>query len=357
MGTIEAAEERRRPRLGSVGGIGAATVVLFLLSPLLAPNVLSKGSLLSMLPFAAILALAAAGQTLVVQQGGIDLSVAGTISMAAAIVTTYPAGDGSKLPVALVLVLLSTALAGCVTGLAVTVAGLSPVVATLGMNALLLGVNVRVSGGSGEIAPENLSDFAIAKFLGIPNTLIVAVLILGATSFFIKRTTFGRRFEAIGASGPAARASGLSTRRYVIGAYIAASVLYGLAGVLLSGFVRIPSVTAGNDYLLPSIAAVVIGGTSLLGGIGSVVASGIGALFLSQLDQVTLAMGAGTAVQNITQAVIIALGMIIQVVPWARARRSRFSSRKTAGTDDVNVDIGQPASSAAGSSSSSTEAK
>lgn len=309
-----------RSSFRGVSGIVAATVILFGVSPLLADNVLSRTSLLLLLPFAAVLALAASGQTLVVQQGGIDLSVAGTISMSAAIVTTYPKGDDGRLLAAIVLVLGAAALAGLVSGLAVTRTGLSPVVATLGVNALLLGVNVRVTDGSPTTAPEALSDFALAKPLGVPNALLVALLIISSVAFLVKRTTLGRKFEAVGSSSAAAAASGISTSKPTIAAYVAAAVFYGAAGVLLAGIVRIPSVTSGNAYLLPSIAAVVIGGTSLLGGVGSVSASAIGALFLTQLEQVTLAMGAGTAVQHMTQAAIIALGMIFQVLS-SRSRR------------------------------------
>lgn len=315
-------------RLGSAGGIVVATALLFVVSPLLASNVLSHSSIMSMLPFAAVLALAAAGQTLVVQQGGIDLSVAGTMSLAVAIVTTYPAGDGGRLGAALALVLAATLVSGLLTGLAVTTVGLSPIVATLGVNAVLLGVNVRITSGSPTTAPGNLTDFVAGRTLGVPNTVVLAGVVICVTCFLVKRTTAGRRFEAVGSSPVAARAAGLPVRRYTMGAYVMASVLYGAAGVLLAGFVRVPAVNVGDEYLLPSIAAVVIGGTSLLGGRGNVVASGFGALFLTQLDQVTLAMGVTTAVQTVIQAVIIALGMLVQLLPSLLSERRQRRQRR-----------------------------
>jgi ribose transport system permease protein len=88
--------------------------------------------------------------------------------------------------------------------------------------------------------------------------------------------------------------------------------------VLLAGYLGIPSLLIGNTYLLPTIAVVVLGGTSLLGGAGSVAATAVGAVFLSQLQQVTIGMGASTSVQFIIQAVIIALGMALRLIPWKR---------------------------------------
>jgi ribose transport system permease protein len=94
--------------------------------------------------------------------------------------------------------------------------------------------------------------------------------------------------------------------------------MYGLAGVLLAGFLQTPNLQPGDSYLLPSIAAVVLGGTALTGGNGSVVATAIGALFLTQLNQVVLGMGAPSSVQLLIEGAIIAIGMGLRNVPWAR---------------------------------------
>ena len=102
----------------------------------------------------------------------------------------------------------------------------------------------------------------------------------------------------------------------MLSTYIVASLAYGGAGILIAGFLRTPGIGAGNDYLLPTIAAVVLGGTSLAGGIGSVVATAGGALFLTQLEQVVLGIGAPASVQLIIQGSIIALGMAVRNVPW-----------------------------------------
>jgi ribose transport system permease protein len=138
----------------------------------------------------------------------------------------------------------------------------------------------------------------------------------------IKRTDAGRRFEGVGASNTGARPAGLVVRRYQLSAYVGATVLYCAAGVLLAGVVSTPSAFQGDSYLLPSVAAVVLGGTSLLGGRGSVAASAVAALFLSQLDQLLLTSGVSNAAQNLVEAGALVVGLAIYSVPWRRVRRS-----------------------------------
>lgn len=300
--------------------IWPATAVLFLVSPLLARGSLEPAALLGMLPFAAILAVASIGQTLVVQQRGLDLSIPGMISIATVIITSLPAGDDALVLPAFLVVLLTCGLAGLVSGVAVTRFGITPLIATLGINALLIGAVLQVTGGTARaIAAPLLDGLVFGKTAGVPNTVILTVLLLAAVSLVTRRTVAGRRFVATGASPAAARAAGIRVHRYQAGAYVASGVFAGIAGVMLAGYVGTPGLLAGESYLLPTIAAVVLGGTSLAGGTGSVVATAVGALFLVQLQQVVLGMGAPASFQLIIQGLIIALGMAAR-----RLDRSRF---------------------------------
>jgi ribose transport system permease protein len=313
---------RRRLGRGPFAGIWVATAALFALSPLLAGGSVGASALKAMLPFAGILAIAAVGQTLVVQQRGLDLSVPGTMSLAAALITTVPDGSAAKLPQALAVVALAAAVCGLVIGLLVTRLGVTPLVATLGVNALALGTVVKVTGGSiAGTVPDGLSHLAGRAVLGVSVLAVLALVLIVAVHWLTRRTVVGRRFELVGANPAAAEVAGIAVARYRVGAYVAASLCYGVAGVLLAALTSAPSLFAGNPYLLPSIAAVVLGGTSLAGGRGSVVASGIGALFLTQLDQVVLATGAASAVQSLITGAIVALGMGLRNVPWRRALR------------------------------------
>jgi ribose transport system permease protein len=313
---------RALTRPGAFGAIWIAVVVLFVVSPLLAAGSVDRTALLSMLPFFAVLAIAAAGQTLVVQQGGLDLSVPGTMSLAAALTVTVADGSGSGLVPALALVALVAAATGLIIGLAVTRLGITPLVATLGVNAILLGTVLQVTGGSiVNQAPSALTSFSQGRaILGIPNAALVALVLVGLLFFAVRRSVWGRRFEASGANPRAARAAGVPVARYQTTAYVAASLCYAGAGVLLAGVVSAPSLFSGDAYLLPTIAAVVLGGTALSGGRGSVVATAGGALFLTQLEQVVLAMGAQNAVQLLIQGAIVAAGMGLRNVRWSAFR-------------------------------------
>jgi ribose transport system permease protein len=307
-------------------GIWVATGLLFALSAVFQPQSLSTSALAVLWPFAAVLILAATGQTLVVQQRGIDLSVPGFISLTVVLVTHIPNEDSSKLLPAILLAYAIAIGAGLVNGLMVTRVGITPIVMTLGMNAVLYGVDLGISQGTPTQTTKALQSFTSSSVAGLPLPLVIAVGLVLIIGFTVKRTAFGRRFEACGASAAAGRAAGLWDHRYQIGAYVGAAVLYCTAGVLLAGIVSQPDPFQGNAYLLPSVAAVALGGTSLLGGKGSVVASAVGALFLSQLQQFVLATGASAAVQNLVQAGTLALAVAVyglQSGTWRLPQRWR----------------------------------
>lgn len=301
-------------------GIVIATAILFAVSPLLAADSLASTSLLTMLPFAAVMAIAALGQTLVIQQGGIDLSVAGSISLASVIVTVHAGGDDGRIVSALLLVLGAALVVGLLNGALVSFLGIPPIVATLGVNSLLLGAVQQLSGGATGAAPDGLTNVALDRTLGIPNTVLVAVPLTLLVYLLVKKTVVGRRFEAVGVSPRSARAMGIAVQRHRFAAYVAASLAYALAGVMLAGYVKTPGISGGDAYLLPSVAAVVLGGTALTGGRGNVLASALGALFLSQLNQLVLSMGAPTAVQYLISGAIIAAGVGLRRVPLRRRR-------------------------------------
>lgn len=324
-------------------GAGAAvpillgTCALFLVSWVFEPSSVRGSALLGMLPFAALLGIVGMGQTLVVQQGGIDLSVPGMISLTVTIMTAYPNGDSGKVVVAGLLAFAACMGAGFVSGVVVSRVRVTPIVVTLGMNALLYGAVVQISNDVLPDTTNGLANFASSRTAGVPNTMIIAVVITALLAFAIKKTVFGRRFEAVGAGLLATRAAGLATRKYQLVAYVGAAVLYCTAGILLAGLVTSPSVFQGDDYLLPSVAAVVLGGTSLLGGRGSVVATAIAALFITQLGQFVLETGAGQGAQNIVNAVALAAGLAIYSVPWRRLAQGLRTKHLRPGAGDAKT--------------------
>jgi ribose transport system permease protein len=303
--------------------ITIATVLLFIACALVAPTSISRGALLGMLPFASVLAVAAIGQTLVVMQGGFDLSVPGAISLAVVISTHVPNGDDDRLLMALGLGLVVAIVAGVGNGVLVGRLGLNPIVATLGMNALLYAAVLGISSGSPRRTTDLLRSLAGGLTFGIPNSVYVAVLVVAVATIAVKMTVAGRRFEAIGANPDAAFATALPVTRHRAGAYVWAQVLYWLAGVLLAGIIAQPTAFQGDAYLLPSVAAVVLGGTSLLGGRGYLVATAVAALFLSQLGQFVLALGVSFAIRTLVEAAALTVGVALYSLDW-RAVRHRF---------------------------------
>jgi ribose transport system permease protein len=296
--------------------IGTATVLLFIVCALLAQSSVSPTALQGMLPIAAVLAVAGLGQMLVVQQGGIDLSVAGAMSLAVVTVTHLPDQNNALLLPSILLAVGFAVVAGLANGLLIGALGLNPIIATLGTNALLYGVNLGISGGRPTITTTALQNVMTDSVLGIPFSVFFALAALVLVTVLVRRTVPGRRFEFIGANPRAARAVGLRTRLHQTSAYVWAQLLYCLAGVMIAGITAQPSAYSGDSFLLISVAVVVLGGTSLLGGRGFPLATVIAAVFLQQLVQFVLALGVSTAIQTVVQAAALAVGVSLYTVDW-----------------------------------------
>jgi ribose transport system permease protein len=310
--------------------IGTATALLFVVSALLDGASVSSTSLSGMLPLASVLAIAGLGQMLVVQQGGIDLSVAGAISLAVVTVTHVPDGDNAKLVPAIALALVFAVGAGLLNGLLIGVLGLNAIIATLGTNALLYGVVLQISGGRPRITTSRMAEVGGGSTAGVPHSVFFALGALALVSVLVKTSVAGRRFESVGANRRATRAAGLRVRTHHLSAYVWAQLLYCLAGIVLAGIVLQPTAYSGNTFLLPSIAVVVLGGTSLLGGRGFPLPTVIAAVFLQQLIQLVSVLGVSPAISPLVQAGALAVGVSLYSVRWsavlARLRPSRPSA-------------------------------
>lgn len=300
--------------------IVVTTVALIVLSFLVAPSAVSQGALVGSLPFAATLAIVGLGQMLVVQQGGFDLSVPGGVSLAVVIVTHQPSGNDAELFGAVIFAFGCAISAGLLNGILVGVYRLNAIIATIGMNALLFGGVFAISGGVPRTTTDLLAAIAGGAFLGIPHSVYFAIAILAVVSFTMKKTVVGRRFEAIGANPLAAQAAGLRVRLYQMMAYVLAQMHYCVAGILIAGITREPTAFQGNSLLLPSVAVVVLAGTSLLGGRGFPISVVIAAFFLNQLSQFALAIGVPFSAQTIVQALALVVGIGIYSINWTNLR-------------------------------------
>ncbi|GKY87067.1 ABC transporter permease [Sinisalibacter aestuarii] len=294
--------------------IWGGTILLFVVCAIVAPGVIKPGAINTMLPFAAILAITAVGMTIVIQQRGLDMSLPGTMTLSGLLFAKIGFLTDSTL-LAVPATLLIAVVIGSVNGLLVARVNITPIVTTLATNAILLGAVRTISGGSYMTAPEELAAFSHSRVAGIPTTVILAVLFIIVVSLVTKRSVAGRRFVAVGANPAAATAAGIPILRYQVATYAVAALCYAVAGMLFTGYIGTASHIAGNDYLLPAIAAVVVGGTPFSGGRGSVIASGIAALFMTLLGQMVLALGADTSVQLLVQALAIIIAVTIRYLP------------------------------------------
>jgi ribose transport system permease protein len=300
---------RRIRPTGPYASIWIATLVLFVLSWILVPKSMTAQSLNAMIPFWALLAIIAIGQTLVIQQRGIDLSVPGMVTLSAMVFVAFVDRNHTSIVVGLVVVVAVAALAGLLNGLIITKVNVTPLITTLAVNALLVGAMFSYTHGVPSSAPPGLQSFTGSTLLGISVLAWIAVGFALIVAFVVNRTKTGRRFVAVGASPAAARALGIRVDAYTIGAYVFGAICFAVAAVLLAGYTQTPTSSLGNPYLFQSVMAVVIGGTSVAGGRGSVLASVVAALFLTQLGQVVLTLGAASSIQLLVQAVAMAVAM------------------------------------------------
>ncbi|MBI1169982.1 ABC transporter permease [bacterium] len=282
---------------------------MIVLCMVFAPSSVAQGALSGSLPFAAILMIVGLGQMLVVQQGGFDLSVAGGVSLSVVISTHYPAGDSAQLLPAVMIAYACAVAAGLVNGVLVGFLRMNAIVATIGMNALIYGGVFAVSGGVPRITTPLLAAIAGGDTFGLGHSVWFALAVLIVVVIAMKKTVFGRRFEAIGANPLAATAIGLNVRLYQMMAYVLAQLFYCSAGLLIAGITTQPTAFQGDSLLLPSVAVVVLGGTSLLGGRGFPISTAIAAIFLNQLSQFAFAVGVPYSAQTIIQALALGLGI------------------------------------------------
>lgn len=195
------------------------------------------------------------------------------------VATHYPQQNDALLSQAVLLAIALALAAGFLNGVLVSFFRLNAIIATIGTNALLYGAVFAVSGGVPSITTNLLADIAGGEILEIPNSVFFALAAMAFVSFMLKKTVIGRRFEAIGANPLAGRAAGLRVRIHRMMAYVYAQLLYCMAGVLIAGITREPTAFQGDSLLLPSVAVVVLGGTSLLGGRGYPISTVVSAFF------------------------------------------------------------------------------
>jgi len=295
------------------GMVWVATAALAVISLIVAPGSMTAGALNAMLPFAAVLAVTAVGQTLVIQQRGIDMSSMATISLGGILFASLTL-NGTWIGFAIPMTLLLVGVIGAFNGFVVIRFGITPIVATLATNAITQGLVQFASRGSALSAPQSLRLFVSGREFLIPNVVWISIVIVLLMGFIMSRTAFSRRFVAAGTEPRSAYAAGIRANLHVIGAYAMSAGFSAVAGILLASYLGTAQTDAGLEYLMPSIAAVVVGGTALTGGRGNVIATAVAAVFLTQLAQMALSLGTETAVQLLIQSLAIVGAVAVQTL-------------------------------------------
>ncbi|KRO36154.1 MAG: hypothetical protein ABR54_02275 [Actinobacteria bacterium BACL15 MAG-120619-bin91] len=305
----------------SIWALFGILIGLFLLTSFIDPYFFSIPAVGVTLSLAAPLGLLAAGQTICMLTGGIDLSIA-MIAAGAAFIVSVKSPSGTA--TALLWGALFCILVGSINGLAVGLFGMNPLIMTLGMNAVLIGVfTVGVTTflkGSSSM-PEILVTASNATFLFDPFSwpLVIWAVIGGMLLFLLNKTGLGRLIYAIGDNAQAARLAGVKVWQVQWATYVICALLGGIGGVLIGGQSGAVAISLANPFLLPSVAAVVIGGTSIMGGIGNYTGTILGTLILTVLSYLLATINSSEAVKQMIY------GAIILTLAWTYSKISQNS--------------------------------
>jgi len=290
-----------------------AIIVLIVVASIWAPNTLTSVNLRAIAPWGALLGIAALGQMLVIMTGGIDLSTPGTVTLAAAIMVGVGAGSDTRIGLAIVTALGVGALIGLVNGILIGGLRLNALIVTLAVGQVVLGV-VNRYGRTFPVqsqVPAGWSQWTLTRILGISPVFWLGLLLTIALILGFRYTSVGRRFQVVGANPVASHVVGIRVNVNQILVYVVAAVFYAFAGVALAGLLRTPGVAAQNQYLLGPIAAVVIGGASLTGGLASAFSTFSAAIFLTGLNTMLLTLQLPTALQFVVFGLVIIGGMLV----------------------------------------------
>ncbi|ACP23614.1 putative permease component of ABC transporter (plasmid) [Sinorhizobium fredii NGR234] len=297
-------------------------LLLLLLGSLYSSNFLSPDYLLQQLKVASFLGVVAAGMMIVILLGHIDLSVPWVMTMGAMMACAAagfgPAGAFVAIPVGV----LSGMAFGLLNGFGVAYLRIPSMIVTLASNVVAQGLMVVYTGGFSpqDSAPPAIRWLATGALVpGVPNAILVWFAVSAAMVFLLTRTAFGRAVYGIGNSERAAFLSGVGTRRVIMIAFVFSGGLSAFGGVLLAGYASKAAQAMGDAYLLPSIAAVVLGGTSILGGRGSYLGTVAGVILITLLQSILSVMQMPEAGRQIVYGVVI----IVMLLLYGRAPPSR----------------------------------
>jgi len=293
------------PRILILGLLG---VVLSFLSPYF----LKTNNLMNIASIASIPIILALGETLIVLTGNIDLSLGAVFSIGGVVPAALMKFLEVPVPIAILAGLLVGAFMGLMNGLLISKIKLPSMIGSYALKVAVTGIAVAILQGYVVYGfPDSFRFLGVERVLNIPVPIYIATITFVIIWLILRRTILGRKIYAMGANADAARLSGIKVDRVLIITYIMAGVLAAVAGIVQVSRVNSSHAFLGDTMLLPAIAAVVIGGTSMFGGVGGVFGTVIGALIMSVIDNGLNLVGAPSILQQFIVGVIILLAVII----------------------------------------------
>jgi ribose transport system permease protein len=308
---------RRASFLGHMGrvrnlGLFVVLVLLCVIGALTSDNFATSQNALVILTSAAVIGVITIGQTFIIIGGGIDLSVGAIVALASVWCTTVATqsyGLGGMVFCALAV----GAVVGLVNGLIIAYGNIVAFITTIAMMASARGLAERISDRQSQVVTvESFNSIASTKWLGIPLLVYILAVAVLVGWVLLNRTTFGRRTFAIGGNQEAARLAGLDVRRHTVVLYVLSGLCCGIAAVMLTARTTSGASNLGDLYELDSIAAVIIGGTLLTGGRGSLVGSILGVLVFTTITNIFVLNNLTTDIQQIAKGLIIVAAVLVQ---------------------------------------------
>jgi len=281
-------------------------------------------NVLTIVRLASVTGVLAIGMTFVIIAGGIDLSVGSVLGLSS-VVATLAAVQNAALsfwPLMIIVALAVGIAAGVINGIIIAYGNVVAFMATLAMLIAARGFAEILSNRTTQtVKVPGFLAFSDGDFLGVPTLVWIFILVSAAGWVLLNRTTFGRRTVAIGGNREAARLAGINVKRHLVYLYALSGLTAGIAGIMLTGRTTSGTSTHGTLYELDAIAAVVVGGTLLIGGRGTIVGTVLGILIFNVLTNIFTQNNLNTSVQAITKGAIIVVAVLIQQRFAARGSR------------------------------------
>jgi ribose transport system permease protein len=306
-----------------LAGLFGVLVLIIVIGWVTSPDLfLTQSNISTVLRLAAPSGVVAVGMTFVIISGGIDLSVGSVIGLSSVWLTTL--ATQAYGPWVMVLCGLGVGLAaGLINGILIAYGRMVPFIATLAMYIAASGLAERISGRQTQVVrTQDFLAFFLGDFLGIPTLIWIFAVVVVVGWVVLNRTTFGRRTFAVGGNAEATRLAGINVKRHTALVYGVAGLCAGLTAVMLAARTTAGASTHGQFYELDAIAAVVIGGTLLTGGRGTMIGTLIGVLIFTLLNNIFVLNNLETDIQKIAKGVIIVIAVLLQF----RANRARSTT-------------------------------